>query len=366
MELRTADGRPDDASMAAEALRLPPRVDVGRQRLADRLERVEYPASNRSELRDRLKDLPPGHPSSPWEEDGAPRPPAPRLADLERLDPPLDDAAYATHLAGVVRGLDEARAAGLTTDRLYTLNPDGDIWADDRAALQDEIIEAVYERSADVPCERMAIMAGGLGGAGKTTLLDQHPGIDRSAYLAVNPDSFKEELARRGLVPKVPGLSPMETSALAHEESSYLARQLALRAMADGKNVLWDITMSSPSSTSRRIGELRDNGYQQIHGIFVDIPVETSVARMGERHRHGHDRYLAGEGLGGRYVPADVIRSQADPEYGSVNRRTFETLKDRLDSWALYDNSAPGQPAVLIEHGGPSRSRNPDREVDDG
>jgi predicted ABC-type ATPase len=390
MELRSVDARPGLRGQAPEAdragttapaaeherlaglsdlqrlsARPPVRVDLGRQRLAERLERVENPASNRSDLEERLNGLPPGHPSSPWDEDGTPKPPAPRLADLERLDPHLSDAAYAAHLTDVVRGLDHARATGVTTDRLYTVNPDRDIWIDGRAAIHDEIIEAVYAKSAHVPCERIAIMAGGLGGAGKTTLLDHDSSIDRANYLTINPDSFKEELAKRGLVPEIPGLSPMEASALAHEESSYLARQLALRAIADGKNVLWDITMSSSSSTSRRLDELRTNGYKQIHGIFVDIPIETSVTRMEERHRRGHDDFLAGQGLGGRYVPAEVIRSQADPEYGSINRRTFETLKQRFDSWTTYDNSVAGRPAVLMEGSDRDHAARADWKIDD-
>ena len=69
--------------------------------------------------------------------------------------------------------------------------------------------------------------------------------IDRSQYLTINPDNIKEELAKRDLIPKVEGLSPMEASDLVHEESSHIAKQLAMRAQADGKNVIWDITMSS-------------------------------------------------------------------------------------------------------------------------
>jgi hypothetical protein len=80
--------------------RPPSRADLGRQRLAERLERAENPVTSRTELRERLNHLEPGHPSSPWEEDGTPRPPAPRLADLERLDPPLGDGAYAAHREG--------------------------------------------------------------------------------------------------------------------------------------------------------------------------------------------------------------------------------------------------------------------------
>ncbi len=331
-----------------------------RHRLAERLDRMESPVGVRAELVNRLNTLAPGHPSSPWDERGIPRPPVPRLTDLDRPRPPLSDADYAAHVAEVAKSLDHARAAGLTTDNLYTIDANRDIWADDRAAMHNEIIEAVYQASAAVPCERRAIVAGGLGAAGKTTVLDEHPGLDRSKFLTINPDSFKEELAKRGMVPRIPGLSPMEASTLAHEESSYLARQLALRAMADGKNIIWDITMSSSASTARRMAELRATGYQKIEGIFVDIPIEASVARMGERHRRGHERFLAGLGLGGRYVPAEVIRAQADPEYGSTNRRTFETLKGQFDRWTVYDNSISGRPAVIVEQSGFSKARSID------
>lgn len=359
-----AAGQPDgkgrrDQAGPERAVPLP-RAVVERQRWAERLEKAENPVSSRAELRDRLSGFEPGHPSSPWDERGELRPPAPRLADLELADPPLSDAAYAAHVTDVVKGLDKARAAGLTTEHRYTVNPDLDIWVDSRAAIHDEIIEAVYADAAHVPCERMAVIAGGLGGAGKTTLLDQHPNINRSDYLAINPDSFKEELAKRGMVPEIPGFSPMEASSLAHEESSYLARQLSLKAMADGKNILWDITMSSPASTARRIDELRSSDYGQIHGVFVDIPIETSVDRMGERHRRGHDKFLGGQDLGGRYVPPEVIRSQADAQFGSANRRTFEELKGQFDSWDMYDNSVKGRAATLMESS--SRQRMPDAD----
>jgi predicted ABC-type ATPase len=151
----------------------------------------------------------------------------------------------------------------------------------------------------------------------------------------------------------------MEASSLAHEESSYLARQLSLRATAAGKNIIWDITMSSSSSAGRRVDELRRASYDRIEGVFVDIPVETSVARTEARHRRGCDLYLAGQGLGGRIVPAEVIRAQRDPEFGSVNRRAFESLKDSFDEWTVYDNSQDDRPAILIESSGEKTSAHP-------
>ena len=137
----------------------------------------------------------------------------------------------------------------------------------------------------------------------------------------INPDDIKEEMARRGMIPEIDGLSPMEASELAHEESSHLAKRLARRAQADGKNLIWDITMSSEGTTASRIDDLRKAGYTQVDGLFVDISIETSIRRTESRHREGHDKWRTGKGLGGRYVPPEVIESQADSEWGSKTER---------------------------------------------
>jgi predicted kinase len=333
-----------------------------------RIDRLETPDASdglarqpgsRQDMRRRLDGLAHGHPSSPYHEDGSDRPPVTDLQKYqtpERSEPdaaqpeqprPLTDAEHIEHVTEIRTDLEEARADGLASDRQHTIDPAREVWSEERDALHDSIIEDLYARSADVPCEHQAILAGGLGGAGKSTVLSGHSGIDRSQYLTINPDDIKEELARRGMVPEVPGLSPMEASDLVHEESSHIAKRLSRHARAEGKNIIWDITMSSRASAERRIAELRSADYTRVEGIFVDIPVETSVARADARHRQGHDDYRAGQGLGGRFVPAEVIRGQADPEWGSVNRKTFETVKPRLDRWSLYDNSVDGGTPVL-------------------
>jgi predicted kinase len=300
-------------------------------------ESLSEPTGDRDELRQRLRRLPPGHPSSPVESDGKAR----------EADWRLSDAEHAEHVTEVRALLDKARADGLATDRQHTIDPAREVWSAERDALHDSIIDDLYAKASDVPCERRAIIAGGLPGAGKSTVLERHAGIDRSQYLTINPDDIKEEMARRDMIPPVSGLSPMEASDLVHEESSYVARQLALRAQADGKNVIWDITMSSRASTERRIGELRSSGYMRIEGIFIDIPLELSVSRADGRHHAGQDDYRAGGGLGGRFIPAEMIRALADPEWGSRNRKTFEEVKEHFDRWYLFDNSGPGP--VLVQ-----------------
>jgi predicted kinase len=313
---------------------------------------------HRDQLEQGLRRLPPGHPSSPVEADGTPRPPESGLRCRESPDAsppgdadwrPLTDAEYAEHVTNVRERLDKARADGLATDRQHTIDPAREVWSGERETLQDSIIEDLYRKASGVPCERRAIMAGGLPGAGKSTILEGHAGIDRSQYLTINPDEIKEEMARRDMIPPVDGLSSMEASDLVHEESSYVAKRLARRAEADGKNVLWDVTMSSRESTEWRINTLRTSGYTRIEGVFVDIPVETSVTRASGRHRKDHDNYCAGDGLGGRFIPAEMIRAQADPEWGSRNRKTFEEVKQHFDSWHRFDNS--GTTPVLVEAG---------------
>ena len=328
--------------------------------VADREWLRERPG-DRDELRQRLRRLPPGHPSSPVETDGTPKPPEPGLRRHETAERdtareadcrPLTDAEHAEHVNEVRARLDKARADGLATETRYVTDPDGETWTRERRAGHDAIIAHLYAAAGDVPCERRAILAGGLPGAGKTTVLEQYAGIDRSQYLTINPDEIKNEMAERGMIPRVPDLTPMEASDLVHEESSHIAKQLALRAIPEGKNIIWDITMSSWESTERRIRDLRAVGYSRVEGIFVDIPVDVGVHRSDARHREGHDSYRDGHGQGGRFVPAEVIAAQADPDWGSGNRRTFEGIKPRLDSWLLCDNSVDGRDPLLVDSGG--------------
>ncbi len=304
----------------------------------------------RGSLSRRLDSLPDGHPSSRYTAEGSRRQPTASLRELDPApDDRLTDVEWSDHVVEVRDNLEKAHTDGLATDRRYAIDEDGEAWVPSRREIHEMIIADLYAEASEVPCEHKAILAGGLAGAGKTTVLAEQAGIDRSQYLTINPDDIKLELAKRDLIPAIDGLSPMEASDLVHEESSHIAKQLAIRARADGKNLIWDITMSSRSSTERRIDDLRASGYSKIDGIFVDIPVDVSIRRADARHRQDHERYRAGDGLGGRYVPPEVTVVQADPQWGSKNRRTFEDLKPCFDKWARFDNSVDHHNAVLVE-----------------
>jgi predicted kinase len=325
------------------------------------VEREALPETgDREVLRRRLERLPPGHPSSPTADDGVDRKPDQAESAVRDRDFPdtsltededrrtLTDAEHAERVQLICERLDWARDQKLATDQQYLADRERGIWTRERRDTHDAIVSDLSEESANVPCERKALMAGGLGGAGKSTVLDGYANVDRSRYLTINPDNIKEEMAKRALIPEVEGLSPMEASDLVHEESSHIAKMLAARATKDGKNVIWDITMSSPQSVRQRLDDLDNAGYSTA-GIFVDIPIDVAVERADVRYRTGHEDFRAGNGSGGRYVPPEVIRAQADEDWGSVNRRTFEQFKPRFTEWAVYDNSVTGRDPQLVE-----------------
>ena len=91
----------------------------------------------------------------------------------------------------------------------------------------------------------------------------------------INPDNIKEHMARRGLIPAVDGLTPMETADLVHEESSHIAKRPARRAQADGKNVIWDFTLAKADSAERRIDSLRADGYERSMPSSLIFPLRS-------------------------------------------------------------------------------------------
>jgi predicted ABC-type ATPase len=301
-------------------------------------------------LDERLARLSARHPSSPSFPKDSPRadrpPDGPGSSELHDR---IQRAADAARRPDLDARLAQCKAAGLQTHVQHSLDGGHEVWTDEREVLHNEIVDDLYAAARDVPCEHHAILAGGLPGAGKTTVLAEHAGIDRSQYLMINPDVIKSKLVERGMVPGIDGMSPMEATELAHEEASHIAKRLAQRAHTDGRNLIWDITMSTGASTRSRIDQLREAGYTRVEAVFVDIPVDVSIRRAAERHHGDQEKYLANSGYGGRYISPEEISAKADPEWGSQNRSHFEKSKDRFDAWRVYDNSIDDRSPVLVQ-----------------
>lgn len=174
-----------------------------------------------------------------------------------------------------------------------------------------------YEAGAGVPCERQAIMAGGLPGAG-TLAAVQASGADLARYLTVSVSTVLAHMAARDLIPDVTGLSPMEAADLAHAEAQFIAKRIAMLGITDGRNLLLDVSMAARTSTGSWVAALRASGYD-ISGVFADISIDESVRRADAAHRHGEEELRAGRGHGGRYIPPEAIRALAAAGPGSAD-----------------------------------------------
>lgn len=251
-----------------------------------------------------------------------------------------------------------SKSSKLATDRTEAEwnSKTGEVmWKPERDQLHREIVDELYAKAASVPNDGRSIIMGGPAGAGKTTTVRDHAGVNLDDFLVINPDDIKEMFAERGLVPEIPGhpeLSPMERSSLVHTESRRIAQMLANRAYQDRKNVIWDITLASESTAKKHVKTMRKAGYDDVSAILVDVPEQVSRERVYARYGEGVNSWLDGKGLGGRFIPRHALARQYDHKGRSMGSGTLHRMKDRFDSWAVYDNSVSGQPPVLIADGG--------------
>ena len=246
-----------------------------------------------------------------------------------------------------VKALEDALYKNRYLGTNFTHKDKNGVWSRERDTIHREIVDDFYARAADVPNDGRALLLGGNAGAGKSTVITQQAGVDLGKFLKIDPDEIKEELAKRGLVPDIPGdFSPMERSTLVHRESVRIADMLADRAFHDRKNIIWDGTMADPGLVFNRVKRMDDAGYRRIDAIFVDVSDETSRRRVAQRYRQGLQSWLAGKGLGSRFVPANIqnAMSSADTRHG------FSSLRkaNAFDNWAVYNNDVDGQPAKLV------------------
>jgi len=236
---------------------------------------------------------------------------------------------------------------------LYTTrSADGKlVYTAERRKQHEQLIQQYSEKYSDVPSEKKCWLIGGPSGAGKSTflrkngsLLGLEMGDEGPTNAAVlNPDDVKDMMLAAGMVPDYKGLKPQETAALIHEESSYLSKQMQAVMLASGKNVVLDLTVAGRSDKfeEKYVKALAKAGYGKLTAAFVDGDIPTSLYRAGKRHQKPDKDGVAS--MDGRYVPYDIVASQAAPKgskYQSGNRETFEQLYDRgsFGSAIVYDN----------------------------
>jgi predicted ABC-type ATPase len=284
------------------------------------------------------------------------------MAQQAEIKGELSDEQYAAHIDAVEKLLRQAKADGLETNVMHSKFGAYDA---ERSVQQKEIIRDLLDAQAKTAKkDHQMVIAGGLAGAGKTTVLTQSLGLDMNDWVTVNPDDMKVELARRGLVPDVEGLSPLEAASLVHQESVDMANALLRQAEDEGYNVIQDITMSSTQTINRRLNEAKKYGYHEPRGVFVDVPVDVSVDRAMSRYRRDMEAFRNGVGQGGRFVPPGLIRGQRQGR-STTSRNSFESTKGNFAAWQLWDNSgdAPARVESSSRWSGGSWTLTPEERV---
>lgn len=229
--------------------------------------------------------------------------------DHETMITPQQFEAHHEYITEVTELLNKQ---GLSTDRIYAQDAlaDSTVYTKEREALHREIIDEYMEQNKHVPNNGEAVIAGGLGGAGKGSTMSKTGVADPKKYATINPDDVKEIMAKKGMIPKIPGALPMEVSTLVHEEASHVSGRLMTKLLSQKKNILLDVTMGSEKSSAKKIDRLKNNGYK-VNAFFVDIEPDTSIQRGEGRYRDGLNKYfLTGDGSEARPLPSHVVDNQ--------------------------------------------------------
>ena len=172
---------------------------------------------------------------------------------------------------------------------------------------------------------------GGRGGSGKSTFNKKKS--DAGVYnsdnvIVVDPDALKEELARES----GEGWEGWKARAY-HEESSDLSKMLMKMAMAQGVNIVMDITMSSADKQIDELKTAKENGYKT-GAYYMHVPKQESLKRAIKRYiQNPEDDSI--EDFSGRFVPPDVLLNMTE------NEANFDKVKDFADDWSFYDNFIP-------------------------
>ena len=185
------------------------------------------------------------------------------------------------------------------------------IWTGERNRQQGRLVAGLYRAAAGVPCERGAVIAGGLPGADKDAALDRS-GVDRSRYFTVSIDAVLNQMAGAGLIPESDGLSPLMRAGQVHAEAQHIAKRVLLRALMDGRNLILDISLASWRAAEAWTYALRYANYT-LTAVFADIGVDEAVRLASEARRRGEEKFRRGHGHGGRVIPAAAIRALASP-----------------------------------------------------
>ncbi len=198
-----------------------------------------------------------------------------------------------------------------------------------------------HVRSVGEGEKKIAIMSMGGPGSGKSSIL-KAAGIDERAFVVADPDGCKS-----GLPEYQKALDPAATykgaAFMAHEESSYLAKQIRDEAIRTNKNLIIDGTGANADKFGRVIDHLKANGYE-VRVVMPHIEVDEAAKRVQLRAERS-----------GRLVPSPIVK-----EAYSKIPHNFERIAAKADTAHLFDNRGAAPKLVFSSAGGQTTEHDPE------
>lgn len=192
----------------------------------------------------------------------------------------------------------------------------------------------IMEKALNVPpvapgVQKIAVVTMGGPASGKSSGLGAL--ANDPNFVKVDPDGIKEQLPEYQKAID-PAATWTKAAAMAHEESSYIAKQIKAKAIEQGNHLIVDGTGANAEKFMQGIEDLKAKGYQ-VHLVMPHVEVEEALPRAMAR----------GQKIG-RIVPEPFIR-----EAYSKIPNNFERIAAKVDSFKMVDTSSNGFGKVVWE-----------------
>lgn len=226
----------------------------------------------------------------------------------------------------------KADKAGLTTNRIHSVNGDGTGgYTKERRKLHGQIINQVLANAEQAQSETPTLVVlGGRGGSGKSNF-DQRRNKEFGVYssaksIVIDPDAIKEML---------PEYEPSKAF-LTHYESAHIADRVLSVARKRKLNVTLDITLRNDHS--HLADRFKEVGYRVEAHFMHKTP---KGALLGAVERWNRETTVVNPITGevkkypkGRLVPPYVIESNVN------NEKNFDRLARKADNWSVVTNES--------------------------
>jgi predicted ABC-type ATPase len=201
-----------------------------------------------------------------------------------------------------------------------------------RRSLHEQIIAETLEGTLVGNSNPESFLVGGGSASGKgyaTRLVIDAYKSEGARVVHIDADAIKEKLPEYNQYISSNDREVVKQAAMVvHDESSDITYEILNICIEENRHFIFDGTMKNEEKYNRIISRLREKSYI-IRVFVVDIPLDLALKRAEQRFKDTK-----------RFVPEHIIR-----ESHEKIASTFLSIKERVDGYALYDNTFDGDGA---------------------